>query len=346
MRMLIRFELRKIWTKRLAMAAMLMLFLLDGSILLNLGERDIKGEQQEAARYAGELDDEKVQRMLEDYLPTQERLDMLRGISVGDVTFSPMQSAVHSRFADAQGRWNGKTVSQVFGTARIEVGYNAGWLRFSRQMIKLGVALLIAAMILTAPVFAGEYDGMESLILSSRCGRTRCVLAKASAALMVTTGMTAALLAVNAAAALALYGMQGLDAGVLFCPLEFEHYMKRSISCAQMLSWQAGLMLYGVFAATGVTLLVSALSRNVASALVLSMLALLFPVFLSCSVKTPAGQALALMPVGLIQFSELMSVGTDTPILAMAAVPISAAVGALASCLGCRCFAKRQKCGA
>ena len=305
---LVKFELKKIFSRRLVWIGILLVVLVNVSGFLSLNTADVKYEQELAKKYEGVLDDAKVQQMLADFKPTEEQLQMWGGLSVAYVGTSAMQSAVHSHFANEDGTWNGKTVTDVFGDEEIQVGYNDGWLNLSSILIRVALGMALLAVVMTAPVFAGEYEGVDNIILTSRFGRSKCVFAKIIAAFAGPVMTAAVLAAGNCAAALAVFGTEGLDAGVLFCSLSYHNYIPFNISCGTMLLYQAGLIFSGIIMTVGITLFISAVCKNQVTALIASAVVFMFPLLFSVMEKQPLFKLIGLMPVYHVQFSSLMSV--------------------------------------
>ncbi len=48
-----------------------------------------------------------------------------------------------------------------FGNEEIKIGYVDGWLSTSRNMVRVFVALALAVIIMLAPIFSGEYEGVD-----------------------------------------------------------------------------------------------------------------------------------------------------------------------------------------
>lgn len=344
MRQLLKFELKKIFSRRLVLVGILLLVCVNVSGYLSISISDVKYEQELAKKYEGILDDAKVQQMLADFKPTKEQLQMWGGLSVAYVGTSFMQSAVHSRFARDDGSWNGKTVADVFGDEKIQVGYNEGWLNLSRIMVRMALGLALLSIVMTAPVFAGEYEGVDNIILTSRFGRSKCILAKTGAAFAAPLLTEAVFAAGNLVAALAVFGTEGLDASVLFSSLSYNNYIPLNISCGTMLLYQAGLIFSGVIMTVGITLAVSAICRSQLTALIISALVFILPMLLSVMEKEPLFKLIGLLPVYHVQFSSLMSVPqiSGKLLFAVWAFP-AAAAAAIAGCLlGKRFFASHE----
>lgn len=144
MKNLIKFELRKILTKRFAVisvAAVLLLSLIlsfstlhsmyafDGNGAEETGKAAVEIDKQIALKYEGKLTDNKVQQMMSEFKPTQD----LHGMNAKYIYQNALQSSVFSHFADIDGNWNGLSVADVFGDKEIKVGYVNGWLSTSQN---------------------------------------------------------------------------------------------------------------------------------------------------------------------------------------------------------------------
>lgn len=134
MKKLILFELRKVFSKRLALIALIGIILFsallsfstfqnkyafDQNIGEGTGKTAVEIDKEIAAKYKGILTDEKVQQLMSDFAPTSD----LHGLSAIYVYQNAMQSAAFSRFSDEEGKWNGLSVSDVFGNEEIKIGY-------------------------------------------------------------------------------------------------------------------------------------------------------------------------------------------------------------------------------
>lgn len=82
------------------------------------------------------------------------------------------------------GDWNGRSVSDVFGDNELNVGYVNGWLHTSQNLAKILIVLSFVIIAMVAPVFSGEYSGVDQIILTSRFGKSKCAAAKAIASLL------------------------------------------------------------------------------------------------------------------------------------------------------------------
>ena len=51
--------------------------------------------------------------------------------------------------------------------------YVDGWLSTSKNMVRFFIALALAVIIMLAPIFSGEYEGVDNIILTSKYGKTK-----------------------------------------------------------------------------------------------------------------------------------------------------------------------------
>lgn len=348
MKKMIIYELRKLMGKRIVLLGILAVFVLnilfavttyrnmyafDGSGREGTGMEAIAIDKELARKYEGALTDAKVQSMLAEFRPTSD----LHGMNVKYLYQNSIQSAVHARFADLNGGWNGLTVADVYGGDTVQVAYVNGWLNVSGYMARVLVILNVLLIFMAAPAFAGDYGGVDSLILSARYGHTRCATAKNVAALMASLGITAAFVLFNLIFALAVYGGEGLGGSILFAPVEFsEGYIPYNMTCATLILWQSGLALLCAAAVTGITLLISAVCKSPAAAMIVSMGAFLLPFMIPVSETNPLYRLLLLNPVFYVQFLSVMSAqplgnGSMYAGLAVPAAMIVTALGVFAS---------------
>lgn len=356
MQQLILFELRKLYAKRLVKIALMALLLL--SMLLNWstyhtmyafdgahsegnGKQAVEIDKAIAARYAGPLTDEKVQQMLAEFAP---KID-LNGMNAKYLYQNATQSAVFARFADQNGNWNGATVSDVFGAAEIQVGYVLGWLKTSQNMTKLVLALAVVLMVMTAPVFSGEYGGADQIILTCRYGKTKCAFAKAAACYLSAMALTAALTVGQCLLALLLYGKSGLGCSILFAPIEFaEGYIPFPLTCGALLGYQILLAFTGALSVTGITLVLSAVCSKPITAFVAAVALYAIPVLLPVAEKSALFRVIVLLPLYHAQLLSLLSVAQLRCglLYAVWAIPVALFAMVVGCKLSCTIFAKHE----
>lgn len=356
MKTLIKFELRKILTKQFSLISIAVILLFsfilvfssfqgmhafDGKSTEGGGKSAVAIDKAIAAKYEGILTDEKVQKIMTEFKPTYD----LQGMNAKYLYLNALQSATFSRFSDMDGNWNGLSVSDVFGDGEIKIGYINGWLNTSQNMVKVFIVLSLIIILLIAPVFSGEYSGVDNIILTSRYGKTKCAAAKVTASLLASIFITLFVSAFNLIFAFAVYGKEGLDCSILFAPLGFvEGYIPFNITCGTLLKYQILLAFSSAISVTGITLLLSSLCKSQMIAFVLSAAVHLMPGMLPISETNALYRVIVLMPFYHSQFSSIMSVkqmqnGTLYAVWAGPTALIFLGIGAVISR---RIFAKHQ----
>lgn len=356
MKNLIKFELRKILTKRfslisiavvllfsfiLAFSAFQGMYAFDGKSTEGGGKSAVAIDKAIAAKYEGILTDEKVQKIMTEFKPTYD----LQGMNAKYLYLNALQSATFSRFSDMDGNWNGLSVSDVFGDEEIKIGYINGWLNTSQNMVKVFIVLSLINILLIAPVFSGEYSGVDNIILTSRYGKTKCATAKVIASLLASIFITLFVSAFNLIFAFAVYGKEGLDCSILFAPLGFvEGYIPFNITCGTLLKYQILLAFSSAISVTGITLLLSAICKSQMIAFVLSAAVHLMPGMLPISETNALYRVIVLMPFYHSQFSSIMSVEQmqNGTLYAIWAGPTALSFLGIGAVISRRIFAKHQ----
>ena len=356
MKTLIKFELRKILTKRFSLISIAVILLFsfilafssfqgmhafDGKSNEGGGKSAVEIDKAIAAKYEGILTDEKVQKIMTEFKPTYD----LHGMNAKYLYLNALQSAVFVRFSDLDGNWNGLSVSDVFGDEEIKIGYINGWLNTSQNMVKVFIVLSLINILLIAPVFSGEYSGVDNIILTSRYGKTKCATAKVIASLLASIFITLFVSAFNLIFAFAAYGKEGLDCSILFAPLGFvEGYIPFNITCGTLLKYQILLAFSSAISVTGITLLLSAICKSQMIAFVLSAAVHLMPGMLPISETNALYRVIVLMPFYHSQFSSIMSVEQmqNGTLYAIWAGPTALSFLGIGAVISRRIFAKHQ----
>ena len=331
MKKLIQFELRKIFSKRLTQVTLIALLLLsfllgfsayqnmyafDGKNREGTGRTAVEIDKSVAEKYEGILTDEKVQQMIAEFKPTQD----LHGMNAVYLYQNSLQSALFRKFSDMNGNWNGLSVSDVFGNEEIKIGYTHGWLKTSENMVRIFIVLSLVVAIMTAPVFSGEYGGVDNIILTSKYGKTKCATAKIIGSILAALIVTIVVSAINLIYAFILYGNGGLDCSILFAPADFvEGYIPFNITCGTLLKYQM-------------------------VALVASAAIYLFPIMLPVTETSPLFKIITLLPLYHAQFVSLMSVEqiSGNVLYALMAVPVALILMGIGVFISRRIFAKHQ----
>ena len=356
MKKLILFELRKVFSKRLSLIVLVGILLFsvlisfstyqnkyafDGVSAEGSGKTAVEIDKEIAAKYEGILTDEKVQQMMNDFAPTSD----LHGLNAAYIYQNAMQSAAFSRFSDLNGNWNGLSVSDVFGNEEIKIGYVDGWLSTSRNMVRVFTALAFAVIIMLAPIFSGEYEGVDNIILTSKYGKTKCATAKVVAGILTAILTTALIAAFTLFLALAFYGTEGLNCSILFAPSEYvEAFIPFNITCGTLLKYQILLAFTCTLSVTGITLLLSAISKNQIVALIIAMAIFLFPILLPIPETNPLFRLVGFLPIYHVLAISLLSVEqmSNGMLYAIWAIPTALLFLGIGAVISRRVFAKHQ----
>lgn len=359
MKQLIKFEFSKLLKKKLVFIALGAFALIYATMLWSWifgnewavtqeGEQ-IYGTEAErynteiANRFAGPLTDEKVQEILAAFPRTD-------GITTGDVsnnTYYP----VANLFAERDGTWNGKTVQEVFPEFDEPpvIGMSSRWESFLYSMMYIVLMSGILVVIIVSPVFSDEYtSGMDALILTSRYGKKRCVLAKVISAFCFSITMEAVILLVGFLLFAAGRGLEGWNTDIQLSELMVFSRIAQPLKCYEAALLTAFLAMMSTITVTGLTLLFSVLCPTSFVSIILAAVTYLAPMFLNPGSQT-ARRILMLFPVNSISVSGVMSVGGFTA--GSLTIPLLAAVGGVAVVMaaagtgGCRyIFSRHQVC--
>ena len=349
MKNLIKFELRKILTKRFAVisvaAVLLLSLILSFSTLHSMYAFDGNGAE-ETGKAAVEIDKQialnnKVQQMMSEFKPTQD----LHGMNAKYIYQNALQSSVFSHFADIDGSWNGLSVADVFGDKEIKVGYVNGWLSTSQNMAKIFIVLSLVIILLIAPVFSGEYGGVDNIILTSKYGKTKCATAKVLASLLSAVFITTLVVIFNLLIAVAIYGTEGLDCSILFAPIDFlEGYIPFNITCGTVLKYQILLAFMSAISVTGIVLILSAVCKSQMIAFVISAAIHVIPIMLPISETSALYRIIVLMPLFYSQYISIMSVEQmhNGMLYAVWSIPVAIALVVIGSIISHKAFSKHQ----
>lgn len=232
-----------------------------------------------------------------------------------------------------------------FGNEEIKIGYVDGWLSTSKNMVRVFIVLALAVIIMLAPIFSGEYEGVDNIILTSKYGKTKCATAKVAAGILTAILTTALVAAFNLLLALIFYGTEGLDCSILFAPSDYaEGFIPFNITCGTLLKYQILLAFTCTLSVTGITLLISAISKNQIVAFVASMAIFLFPVLLPITEANPLFRLIGLLPLYHVQAVSLLSVEqmSNGMLYAVWAIPTALLFLGIGAVISRRVFAKHQ----
>ena len=212
-------------------------------------------------------------------------------------------------------------------------------------MVRVFIVLALAVIIMLAPIFSGEYEGVDNIILTSKYGKTKCTTAKVAAGILTAILTTALVAAFNLLLALIFYGTEGLDCSILFAPSDYvEEFIPFNITCGTLLKYQILLAFTCTLSVTGITLFLSAISKNQIVALVAAIAIFLFPVLLPITEANPLFRLVGLLPIYHVLAISLLSVEqmSNGMLYAIWAIPAALLFLGVGAGISRRVFAKHQ----
>lgn len=191
-----------------------------------------------------------------------------------DTTLEEALASLAQRTLDAnmQGAWTYSDSERAFWTAKqaevthpLSYGYAGGWSNIIDCIAFVSFAIL-AVCVALAPVFAGEYaDRTDSVLLSSRYGRTRLLTAKILASLLFAAGYFALCALIICGVSLAAYGAGGADLPIQVLAMGSPYDL--TVSQAALIS--VGLAFLMTMGFAGLTLLLSSRLRSMLAVFVI-----------------------------------------------------------------------------
>lgn len=191
-----------------------------------------------------------------------------------DTTLEEALASLTQRTLDAnmQGAWTYSDSERAFWTDKqaevthpFSYGYAGGWSNIIDCIAFVSFAIL-AVCVALAPVFAGEYaDRTDSVLLSSRYGRTRLLTAKILASLLFAAGYFALCALTICGVSLAAYGAGGADLPVQVLAMGSPYDI--TVSQAALIS--VGLAFLMTMGFAGLTLLLSSRLRSMLAVFVI-----------------------------------------------------------------------------
>lgn len=153
------------------------------------------------------------------------------------------------------------TQKQAEVTEPIVYGYVGGWQNIMDCIAFIAFAI-IAICVALAPMFAAEYqERTDSVILSSRYGRSKLVAAKLIAAFLFTTAYFAVCVAIICAVSLAAHGTDGADLPIQMMALSSPY----DFTMAQGTAIMVGIAYLMTLGFAGLTLFLSSKLRSLLS---------------------------------------------------------------------------------
>ena len=359
---LIKFEIQKLMGKKLTLACLLGMALMEAVMIMNYiypggeavqffregklvtlgGKEGIEAAQAIAEKYQGPLTDAKVQAILADY--DMETEDMkahgldpsMEGMYPHNFLYGSLEA-----FYDGEGVWNGMTVEAVYGELAedLNVGYSSGWISLLRALLNTLLSLGCVLIIILAPLFAEEYTrGTDALILTGAYGKSKCARAKIFAGFLITLGLVGIVILSFAA---------GLEASVQVSDSGAFRSVSYPMSCAQAVLFALLMWCTASLVLAAVSIFVSAAAKSAFNSLVISFVLFVVPLFINWESLGPLNLPAQFFPIRQMRLFEIFAcplLRADSLELNLMwlSVPLALAAVILGSLYARRTFARHQ----
>lgn len=282
----------------------------EGTVLK--GREAVEYEKNLAEKY-GRLSDADVQeiltenaRILSDYTDeNQMKNDVHYRYANG------FYASVAAIFADENGNYNHRPADQVYPGQKglLQAGLTVGMdmlLSYLASFI-LFAALLMIVMI--SPVFADEYtSGMDSLILSSRYGKTRCARAKIFASFLASAGILAVTILLLTAVTTVYFGTDGFFVDAHLCVTGMIGSAPYALPYWKAIVILSAMGFAGLLMLTGFALAASSLGTSSFVSVLVTLAFFVLPVFLWGVWDIPwLNHILEMCPVNLLSPAKIFN---------------------------------------
>lgn len=300
MRQLIGFELQKILQKKVIwMGFVLILFMNfmfyshfcisstkfrtpDGEVLR--GQEAWEYDRSVAKNFSGALTVKKAQEILSQY-PLDAEIDY-ENYATENSTYLAVKYAFYQHGIPLDEQASNAELEAIISENfdNISLGYSYPWASLLFYLCQLMIMVGFLIVIAIAPIFSEEYGkGMDSLILTSRFGKTKCARAKILSAFLFSLLLTGGILLLNMLAFLLTYGTEGWDASIQLNGTGYYSQLPYPMNCSKALFFNVFLCLAGSSVLTAITLFISVVSRTSFLSLVVSAFLYAAPAFSSVS---------------------------------------------------------------
>lgn len=282
----------------------------DGEVLE--GKEALEYEKELTETY-GTLSDEDVQeilgenaRILSEYTDENQMKDDVRYRYANG-----FYASVASVFADENGNYNHRPADQIYSGQKglLQAGVTNG---MDMLLSYLASFLLFAALlmiVMISPVFADEYtSGMDSLILSSRYGKTRCARAKILASFVTAAGILAVTILFLTAVTTVYFGTEGFFVDAHLCATGMIGNAPFALPYWKAILILAVMGFAGLLMLTGFALAASALGTSSFVSVLVTLAFFVLPMFLWNVWDIPwLNHLLELCPVNLLSPAKVFN---------------------------------------
>lgn len=181
-----------------------------------------------------------------------------------------------------------------------EYGFFKGW-NSIMAFIGFWVLPILAICISVSPVFSGEYQsGADSIILSSKLGKTKVILAKIISSLLFSTAVFMLFSLIVCGLILALYGVDGWNLPCQIMNIIFPY----PLNFLESTLLHIGVAYIVMIGLVSITLVFSSYMKSSFPVLVVDIFLIFFPNFLSLSENNGLfNQGICLTPIWAIEKS-------------------------------------------
>lgn len=200
--------------------------------------------------------------------------------------------------------------------------YMDGWNNVLNYITMILMVVILVVCIILAPIFSGEYQtGSDSIILSSKYGRSKVIKAKILSAYIITTIIYLICTILFCGIILFIYGIDGYN-----CPIQINDYNWKSFYHLTNIEAMAVILVIGYVGCllmTSITIFISSILKTSFAAIIVSFLAIILPQMINTSnFPVYIQKIFTLLPhqttLGLVQLSyyDLFIIGNNvvTPI--------------------------------
>lgn len=248
------------------------------------GQEALKYEKELTRKYAI-LSDENVReilkenaRILSEYTDQNQ---MKNGIQYRYA--NSFYSAVARIFADGDGNYNHLPADQVYQGQKgfMKSGVTAGMDMLMSYLAGYFILVVILIIIIVAPVFSDEYaTGMDSLILSSKYGKTKCIRAKIVSAFFLSLFLFAVTVFFLMSVTVAYFGTSGFYVDAHLCVTGIIGNAPYALPYWKAILILCGIALADILTVTGFTLAASAHVPSSFMSVLISLAFFVIPIFL------------------------------------------------------------------
>lgn len=343
MALLVKYELGKIFHKKMVYTALLFLvfFNITGYSRMGYardnfmtpdgryfgGKEAVRYMQEFDRGYKGVLTDEKVKEVYLEAYPEEviksAEEDHAYSMCLPDIYY----------YID--GRMTGESMEQVEHImtpemGEVRLGYHKSYSMTMFYMMNVMLAAGCVIVIAIAPVFAEEHArGTDAAILTAKYGKTLAVQAKLAASFLFSFLLFAAVMAVNGILFLTTYGIEGWDTSVQVDFMKRNWEIPYEMNYGQLTGYAVLMWLVACLLLTGITLLVSACCNTSFAAVILAAACYVVPVWFPL-----AGWIKTVMPAYQMNANTVLDMGYVSifglkimPLWIAAAVSIAAVTG-------------------